>query len=300
MNSRAPIVDTHLHLWDLERLHYPWLTQPPPGAMFGGTYDKIRRTHRIEEFLPAYRSQNVVKAVHVEACCLPVEAVQETQMLHAIGERHGYPHGIVGYADLRWPDIAAKLEAHLTASPRFRGIRMMNRRVGELKAADDRATPMSDPAWQRGLDVLTRLGLSFDLQSPPPFMDEAAQVFARNPNTNVIVTHCGIPLDRSPAGIESWRRGMKKLAALPNLAVKISALATSDHHWTIESFRPFVLECIEYFGADRAFFASNWPVDSLYGSFDAIFDAYRSIIAGFSEAEQRKLLHDNACRIYRV
>lgn len=295
-----PTIDTHLHLWDLDRFHYPWLTNPPPGAMFGGTYDKIRQTYGIHDFLRDSANQNMVKAVHVEACCLPEEAVEETRWLHGIAEEHGYPHGIVGFADLRWPDIRQKLEAHLAASHRFRGIRMMNRKVGDLQAKDGAQTPMSEPAWHDGMKVLTALGLSFELQAPGPFMDEAYENLKKHPDSVIVQTHCGIPIDRSAEGMALWRRGMRRLAQLPHVHVKLSALGTSDHHWTIDSIRPILLECIEIFGVERSFFASNWPVDSLYSDFDRLYDSYRTIIRIFSRDEQIKLLHDNAARIYRV
>jgi predicted TIM-barrel fold metal-dependent hydrolase len=295
-----PTIDTHLHLWDLERFHYPWLMNPPAGAMFGGTYDKIRRSYGIDDFLRDSADQNMVKAVHVEACCLPEEAHGETAWLHGIAEKHGYPHGIVGFADLRWPDVRARLEKHLEISHRFRGIRMMNRKVGDLKSNDGAQTPMSDSRWHEGMSALTALGLSFELQAPAPFMEEAYRNLKRHPDANVVQTHCGIPMDRSPEGMDLWRKGMRRLASLPNVSVKLSALGTSDHNWTLESIRPVILECIEIFGVDRAFFASNWPVDSLYSDFNTLYDSYRRIIGVFSPEEQWKLLHDNAAQIYRV
>ena len=57
---------------------------------------------------------------------------------------------------------------------------------------------------------------------------------------------------------------------------------------------------IELFGTRRAMFASNYPVDSLRASFDAIYSGFDEITRGFSDAERRGLFHDNAVRIYRM
>jgi predicted TIM-barrel fold metal-dependent hydrolase len=47
-------------------------------------------------------------------------------------------------------------------------------------------------------------------------------------------------------------------------------------------------------------FGSNFPVDKLYSSFDALYGAFENIVASFSESEKAKLFHDNALRVYRI
>ncbi len=85
-----------------------------------------------------------------------------------------------------------------------------------------------------------------------------------------------------------------------NVAVKISGLAMFDHHWTIESLRPYVLETIDTFGVQRAMFASNFPVDRLFGSYPDIWRAYASIVEDAGDGEKAALFRTNAERIYRI
>jgi predicted TIM-barrel fold metal-dependent hydrolase len=87
---------------------------------------------------------------------------------------------------------------------------------------------------------------------------------------------------------------------MPNVAAKISGLGMFDHHWTVESIRPFVLDTIEIFGIERCMFASNFPVDRLSSDYDAIWNAFDRITADFSEPERRALFRDNAIRFYRL
>ena len=47
-----------------------------------------------------------------------------------------------------------------------------------------------------------------------------------------------------------------------------------------QSIRPYVEEAIAAFGVERCMFASNFPVDKLFSSYDAIFDAFKEITAG--------------------
>jgi predicted TIM-barrel fold metal-dependent hydrolase len=119
-------------------------------------------------------------------------------------------------------------------------------------------------------------------------------------HTSIVLTHAGLPLDRSADGLRAWRHGMRMLAERPNVCVKRSGLPMTDWRWTAESLRPLVLETIEIFGVARAMFGSNFPVDSLYSDYDTLVDAYRAITAGFSPDERRALFHDNAQRFFRL
>ena len=114
--------------------------------------------------------------------------------------------------------------------------------------------------------------------------------------------HTGNPLQRDPEYFEWWRSEISELAEVPNVAVKISGLGMGDHDWSIASIRPWVLHAIEAFGTERAMFATNWPVDVLFAPYMEQVDAYRVIIAeaGFSPADQARLLYGNAERLYRI
>ena len=71
-----------------------------------------------------------------------------------------------------------------------------------------------------------------------------------------------------------------------------------DHGWTVDSIRPWVLECIDAWGVERSFFGTNWPLDRLFSSYSDVIQAYRQIISGFSRDEQVALFSGNADRIF--
>src|SRR3546814_4059418 len=97
-----------------------------------------------------------------------------------------------------------------------------------------------------------------------------------HPDVSVIVNHMGMPVASDPAGVDDWRQGMRALAANTHVVTKISGVGFIDRRWTVEQIRPLVLETIEIFGADRCLFASDFPTDKLFGSFDRHMEAYRS------------------------
>jgi len=126
----------------------------------------------------------------------------------------------------------------------------------------------------------------------------AARLARAFPDASIVLIHTGLPADRSAAGIAGWKDAMRALAACPNAALKVSGLGIPGQPWTAASNREVVLTAIDIFGIERAMFASNFPVDGLCGSFDAIASGMREIMRGFSTAEQRAFFHDNAVRIY--
>jgi predicted TIM-barrel fold metal-dependent hydrolase len=160
---------------------------------------------------------------------------------------------------------------------------------------------MHEAVWRRNFGLLKRHSMSFDMQLYPSQMNDAAALARKHHDTQFIVNHTGMFVDRSSVeGYRAWRDGMRALAACENVAVKISGLAMFDHAWTVESFRPYVLETIDAFGCERAMFASNFPVDRLFGSYGALWNAYASIVADATDGEREALFRRNAERIYRI
>ncbi len=302
MTSELAIVDAHMHLWDLSRIRYPWLT-PPLSVGITGDVSPIARNYLLDDYLgdiAAHDSRvRAAKIVHIEAGANPADALAETRWLQSIADRRGFPQAIIAHAELEKPGAAALLAAH-AAHRNVRGIRqILNWHPDPARTYTPRDL-LAEESWHRGFALLARHGFSFDLQIYPAQMPAAARLAARHPDTALILNHTGMPADKDAAGIETWRAGLRALAARPNVSVKISGLAMLDWHWTCDSLRPFVLETLETFGADRVMIASNFPVDRLFGTCAGFYDAYRSLLAGASAAERSQLFARNAERIYRI
>jgi len=295
------VVDPHVHFWDLDTHHYPWLANP--GISFVGDARALRFNYLPADLLNDARGLDVLKVVHVEANHDPADPVEETRWLQGLADAkdaHGFPNAIVASADLSAANAQAVLEAH-AAFPNMRGIRqILNVHADPLYNYVDRHY-LRDPAWRSHFALLARYGLSFDLQLYPSQMGEAAVLAHEHPDVPMIVNHAGMFVDRdSVEGYRAWREGLRALAACPNVAVKISGLAMFDHIWTLESLRPYVLESIDAFGVDRSMFASNFPVDRQFASYTDLWYAYERIVSGASEDEKAALFRGNAERIYHI
>jgi predicted TIM-barrel fold metal-dependent hydrolase len=294
-----PIIDPHHHLYDLEHYRYPWLQDGVKPIVFGD-YTAICKSYLLDDFLADAGSENLVKSVHLDVGFDPADPVGETRWLQGLADHRGFPHGIVGYADLASPTVEGLLEAHC-AYKNFRGIRQsLNYHPDPKKTYLSRPGVSGETSWRSGFALLRKYDLSFDLQIYYPQMEESYDLARRFSDTQIILDHTGMPVDRSADDIAGWKDGIRRLAQAPNVACKISGLGMGDWAWTVESIRPFVLTAIEAFGVDRCMFASNFPVDKLFSSYDAIFDAFMEITRGLSTDERRKLFHDNALRYYRL
>lgn len=295
------IVDAHMHLWDLQKISYPWLTPPLPVGITGDV-SPIAQSYGLDDYLrdaSGARDIHVRKIVHIEAGAAASASLDETRWLESIAQARGYPQAIIASAQLESPDVEALL-AQQASHPHVRGIRqILNWHPDPLKTYTPRDL-LADPAWERGFALLARHGFSFDLQIYPAQMPAAAALAGRHPDIPLILNHTGMPVDRGAAGLEAWQEGMRGLAQHPNVFVKISGLAMLDWSWSLESLRPFVLGTIDTFGPERCLFGSNFPVDRLFGSFERYYEAYLSLLAGMSATERARMLATNAERIYRI
>jgi predicted TIM-barrel fold metal-dependent hydrolase len=288
--SPVPFVDTHHHLWDLGRFRYDWLAPDgdPEVTAWLGDYSAIRVDYLIDALVADYASCGVVKSVHVQADMSEGDPALETSWLQGLADRHGFPHAIVGYADLQDPDIDSQLDRHCGFA-NFRGIRMPENEVR-----------FADPALGRGMRALVDRGLSLELDTPPERMAGLARLATDYPGTLFFLGHAGVPESRTSEYFDEWRRALHETARPDNVVVKISGLGMSDHRWTTDSIRPWVLEAIGAFGVDRTVFGTNWPVDRLYSDLTTLVAAYRDIVSGFDRQEQDRLLFQNAERFYRI
>ncbi|WP_322071775.1 amidohydrolase family protein [Paraburkholderia bannensis] len=295
------VVDPHVHFWDLDTHHYPWLANP--GTSFVGDARDLKHNYLPDDLLREAGDIEVLKVVHVEANHDPADPVEETRWLESIANADvgkGLPNAIVAAADLSAANAPEILTAH-AAFRRTRGIRqILNVHANPLYDYVGRHY-MREAAWRKHFALLEQHGLSFDLQLYPSQMEEAAALARAHPGIALVVNHAGMFVDRNGVqGWRDWRDGLRVLAACPNVSVKISGLAMFDHEWTVESLRPYVLETIDAFGASRAMFASNFPVDRQFGGYADLWRAYAAIVSDASESERAALFRSNAERIYRI
>lgn len=292
-----PIVDAHHHIW--RQADLPWLQGPMVPRIFG-PYEPIRRDYPIEEFLADIAGNGVERSVYVQTNWAKSNAVDEVAWVQAVADSRGWPHAIVGYADLLDEDVGQML-ARQAQFPLMRGIRMqLHWHENEMYRFAARPDLMGDAVLRRNLRLLAEHGWSFDLQVFTNQMAGAARLAADTRDVTFVLQHAGMPEDLSVAGRAAWKEGMRRLADRENIVTKLSGLGTFIHRNDASHIADIVAETVAIFGPQRCLFGSNFPIEKLWTDYASLVSTYRSVLATYPEEAQQAMLWDNALRIYRI
>ena len=276
------VVDAHLHLWDPAHVDwYPHLSRNRPGT----NMSRQRRLYDHDAYLTDAGTWNVVKYVHVAAAVSPFMAA-ETDEREEWRLARGHPDAIVGGLDpaQSTADNLRLLDQQLESSRCFRGVRVMGEGgvpdVEILRALDER-------------------GLVLDVMAKADGLHVVATAISQWGELTVVIEHCGWPRDNSDDEYRLWRAGMAALAAAgEHVHCKLSGLAMPFQTIDTTTFRPWIEYALEAFGVDRCMFASNFPVDAMYGTFDDLYSTYDDLTANFGATAREKLFASNAERVY--
>jgi predicted TIM-barrel fold metal-dependent hydrolase len=279
------VVDAHVHLWDpANTAWYPYLAQVPAGE---GDPSRMYRPFDV----PTYRAEsarwNVDKFINVAAATGP-NSVAETIELDRTAAANGGPHAIVGGIPPTdtVDEAIALLDTQMTA-PLFRGVRPMG---------GNREPVPPDEV----LHALKDRGLVFELMAHAHELSPAAGRLAALDGLSVVVEHTGWPRSDSDDEFAMWKEGLRALADLgPNVTCKLSGLAMPLKTMQRDALGPWLEFAIEVFGADRCMFASNFPVDATFGTFDDLYETFDEVTAGLDPTAREKLFATTAERVYR-
>ncbi|WP_103064085.1 amidohydrolase family protein [Actinomyces qiguomingii] len=289
-----PVVDAHHHLYRLAD-GYPWLSGPPQ-PRYHGDDTRLRRDYLMEDYRADCAGIPVIASVVVENGA--ARPLQEAQWID--GVLSGCPSVQVAKADLLDGGVPAVLERYAQL-PTLRGVRdILNWNPDPYYTHRDRDAIMDEPVWRDNFARLEPLGMSFDLQVFPEQLPGAARLADAFPSTRIILDHLGMPTDRDAQYLRRWGEALRELARRENVFVKLSALGTTDHHWTKSSIRGPILTAIDAFGVERAMFASNFPVDSLYSDMPTLYSAFDATVADFTREERCRLFAGTAIEVYRM
>lgn len=291
------MIDAHHHIW--RQTDLPWLLGPEQPRIFGA-YGAIKRDYLIDEYLRDIKGSGIEKSVYVQANWAPNWFEDEVAWVQSVADEHGWPHGIVGYADFTVEDVRPQLEK-LKKYPLMRGIRQQlhwhsNPTYTFAKSPD----LCSDPTVQRNITALADYDWSFDLQVFSGQMEGAARLARACPDVTFILQHAGMLEDTSKEGWAAWRDNMRRLAECPNVVTKLSAFGTFIHRNDATFIRKMIIETETIFGSKRCLFGSNYPIEKLWTSYGALFAAFQKGAAKLTKAQKQDIFNDTAARVYRL
>jgi len=156
-----------------------------------------------------------------------------------------------------------------------------------------------DAQFLKGSQALGERGLSYDICVRSGELADAAKLVDACPGTSFILDHCGNASVRSK-DLSGWRGDIARLAERKKVVCKVSGIVASaaPDPWTADDLAPIINHVLDSFGPDRVIFGGDWPVCTQAASYKQWVEALKSIVANRPQADQRKLFHDNAERIY--
>ena len=282
------VIDTHQHLWDLTKFKLGWLKK---GAPLDGQFTP-------KEYAAATEGLNVVKSVYME-----VDVVEEQQQAEV--------DYLIELCKSKATTTVAAVVSGRPASPRFAGYLAQFAGGKYIKGVRQVLHADSTPAgtclkkdFVAGIQLLGELGLSFDFCMRPAELADAAKLADKCPDTRFILDHCGNPQHGfTAAQTERWKADLAELAKRKNVVCKVSGFLANGWpkgKWTAADIAPVVNTTIDTFGVDRVMFGGDWPVVTLAGTYADWLTALREILSKRPEADQKKILHDNAAKFYGI
>lgn len=280
-----PIVDTHLHIWDPERICYPWLADLP----------KLNRPHLLEGYREATADLNIEKMVFIQCEADFAQYADEVAWVTDQARADTRVRGIVAWAPLERGDAARDELAKLAENPLLRGIRRIIQFEEDVEFC-------LQPDFVRGVRLLAEFNMSFDIciKGDEQFRN-TLELVRQCPDVQFIADHINKPFIKEKI-MEPWAGCMTELAGMPNTWCKMSGLINEAdwESWTPEDIGPYIEKVLECFGPDRVMFGGDWPVCTLAGTYRRWVDTLWEAVCEFSADEKRKLFHDNAEAFYRV
>ena len=284
MKETLPRIDSHHHFWDPTRVMYPW--------MVGDALDPIRRPFTPSDLAPEIAAQGISGTVLVQT----ISSQDETREFLELAERTDFIWGVVGWVDLMSAGVVDDLDALIGATGG-------DRLVGIRHQVHDE----SDPEWlcradvRQGLAAVQERGLTYDLLVRARELPAAVDTVRALPGLQFVLDHIAKP--RISEGKDpEWQQHMPALAALPNVAVKLSGMVTEANlaSWTPADLRPFVGSVVDWFGVGRLLFGSDWPVCLLATSYAGVLEGLEEALGPMSSGDAERIFGLNAVRVYRL
>jgi len=260
--------------------------------MVGEALDPLRRPFTPADLAPELAAHDISGTVLVQT----ISSEDETREFLELAARTDFIWGVVGWVDLTSPRVSDDLDALIAG-------RGGDRLVGIRHQVHDEM----DPEWlnrddvRRGLAAVQERGLAYDLLVRARELPAAVDTVAALPGLQFVLDHIAKP--RIADGKDpDWREHMPELAALSNVAVKLSGMVTEANwaSWTPADLRPFVASVVDWFGAGRLMFGSDWPVCLLATTYAGVVNGLEEALGPISAGDASRIFGLNAAGVYRL
>jgi L-fuconolactonase len=220
------------------------------------------------------------------------ENLDETHWLLQLAETNPFILGVVGWVDLRSPQLRSTLES-LGGSRKLVGIRHI------VQSEPDEF--LLRPDFLCGISQLEEFDLAYDILIYTKHLPIATEFVSRFPRQRFVLDHLAKPPIKSGA-IDLWARGIRELACFSNVYAKLSGLVTEAdwHTWKAADIQPYLDIAFECFGSGRLMIGSDWPVCNVAASYQRTVELILDYVSRFTTEAREAILGDNAAKFWRL
>lgn len=273
------IIDAHVHFWKYDRQRDAWITND---------MKTLQQDYLPEHLLPVLKRNEIDGVVAVQAD----QSELETHFLVEMAKTHGFIKAVVGWIDFREADIEKRL-TYFSQYPVIKGWRHI--------VQAEPAGFLADSSFLKGIRLLQQYGYTYDLLIHEHQLAEAVTFARQLPEQPIVVDHMAKPaIDKKE--FAAWEKGIRSLAALPNVYCKLSGLLTEANwkQWSAADFYPCLDVVMNAFGTQRLMFGSDWPVmllSGIYVQWKSLIEKYMENLSGESKAA---IMGGNAIDFYHL
>jgi L-fuconolactonase len=273
-------IDAHQHFWVYDPREYDWIDD---------SIAPLRRDFLPDDLKPELERAGFQGCVAVQAR----QTLEETRWLLELAASTPFVLGVVGWVDLQSPQVRSQLET-FAGNPKLVGVRHVVQ--GE---PDDRFLLRAE--FLRGSSVLEEFDLAYDILIYPRHLPVAAEFVRHFPGQRFVLDHLAKPPIKS-GSLHPWARGIRELAAFPNVLCKLSGLVTEAdwQQWKPEHLVPYIDVAFECFGPDRLMIGSDWPVCTVAASYARAMDVAEEYLSRQPSQVQTAVLGENARRLWKL
>lgn len=281
----VPLTDTHVHVWDVDRFQYNWLSD---FALLNQTYD-------LGDYAEATAGVDVEDIVFVECTESFDDEVsrEEVRWVESLAQKEEQISGIVAHASLEnGGEVRSHLE-WLDDRPLVTGIRRI--------VQDEDEGFMLESDLVEGLRMLPDYDFTFDLTIRSAQLPNTIALVDLCPEVDFVLDHIGKPQIREEEWT-SWQTFIGVLARRENVTCKLSGVLTEADldNWTYDEVVPYLEHVVECFGIDRLLFGGDWPVLRLAADYREWVEVLTRFTSDWSDGEKKQLFQGNADRVYNV
>lgn len=279
-----PIIDTHVHFWNSDRVAIDWIADTPALA---ATFEPAELSEHAGDV-------DIEGLIFVEAAVREGSHIAEAAWVQDLARDDARIKGIVAHAPLHvGTDVKDDLE-QLAGLPLVKGIRRL------LQQEEDPQFCLQ-PDFLEAVELLPDYDFHFEICIVHPQLEAATEMVRQCPDVPFILDHIGKPGIKDDL-FEPWGEQIAELAALHNVVCKLSGVATEADHdsWTPDQLAPYIAHVLDEFGPERVLFGGDWPVATLAIAYPRWVEIVDDAMDGWSEDDRRKVYCDNARHFYRL